>query len=144
LSAPASVSTGPILAPAYVLDFAAAQRQRDQSRRDLEARPRVSIYQPSPDIRRQAARRRCWVLEFVPTRPHQPDHLMGWLGGGDPRQSVRLVFPTKAHAVAFAERQGWAYAMETPAGGPASLHDLDIHRRAPPSLAGLGQWQAVV
>jgi hypothetical protein len=135
---------GDALAPAYILNFAAAQKQRDQSRQRSDGPPSVWIYQPSRDVNRQGARPRCWVLEFAPTRPQQADPLMGWIGGGHPRQSVRLTFPTKAHALAFAQRQGWSYAMAAPAHGPATVHDLDLHRRASPSRVGLGQWHAVL
>jgi hypothetical protein len=47
-----------------------------------------------------------WFLEHEPLRPRRPDPLMGWVGGGDTEQQVRLTFPTLDAARAYAERHG--------------------------------------
>jgi len=47
-----------------------------------------------------------WRLEFEPVRPSLPDRLMGWCGGGDPRDQVRLDFPSAESALAWAARHG--------------------------------------
>lgn len=47
-----------------------------------------------------------WVLEFVPAEAKRPDPLMGWSGSGDMQQQVKLEFPSKDEAVAYAERYG--------------------------------------
>ncbi|MET1754937.1 ETC complex I subunit [Novosphingobium sp. RD2P27] len=47
-----------------------------------------------------------WILEFVPAEAKRPDPLMGWSGSGDMQQQVKLNFPTKDEAVAYAERYG--------------------------------------
>jgi hypothetical protein len=52
------------------------------------------------------ARHRRWRLEFEPVRPSLPDRLIGWSGGGDPRDSVRLDFPSAEAALAWAARYG--------------------------------------
>src|SRR5687768_16633642 len=36
-----------------------------------------------------------WVLEFEPARRQEADRLIGWIGGADPQEQVRLEFPTR-------------------------------------------------
>lgn len=52
-----------------------------------------------------------WVLEYAPT-PQALDPLMGWIGRGDTRGQLRLRFPTKEAAVAYAEARGISYEVE--------------------------------
>jgi hypothetical protein len=47
-----------------------------------------------------------WRLEFEPVRPSLPDRLIGWSGGGDPRDVVRIDFPSAEAARAWAARYG--------------------------------------
>lgn len=56
----------------------------------------------------QSGRRRAdqWVLEFEPREAKRPDPLMGWAGGGDTAEQVRLSFPSREAALAYAERHG--------------------------------------
>jgi len=57
-----------------------------------------------------------WTLEFEPAEAKRPDPLTGWAGSGDVSDQVRLGFSTAEAAVAYAERQGWAYVVvPTPA-----------------------------
>jgi hypothetical protein len=60
------------------------------------------------------AQTKFWILEFVPAKPRTRDPLMGWTGSADTRQQVRLRFPTREAAIAFAEREGIAYTVEEP------------------------------
>ena len=55
-----------------------------------------------------------WLLEYESESPEQPDRLMGWIGGGDTQAQVRLSFPTKDAAIAYADRNGIAYDLELP------------------------------
>lgn len=55
-----------------------------------------------------------WVLEVEPNERAEPDPLMGWLGSRDTEKQVRLRFPTKHAAVAYAEREGIAYRVQDP------------------------------
>lgn len=50
-----------------------------------------------------------WVLEFESSRPKRPDPLTGWSGGADPQEQVRLSFPDREAAMAYAERNGIQY-----------------------------------
>ena len=81
------------------------------------------IYQQAKTAMQQGrAGTREWVLDYEPASPRQIEPLMGWTGGGDPLATdVRLTFPTRAQAIAYAERLGLAYEAEPdPAGPPAS------------------------
>jgi hypothetical protein len=58
-------------------------------------------------------RTREWVLRFERRTPSFIEPLMGWTAGEDTLTQVRLHFPTRAAAVAFAERQGWNIRIES-------------------------------
>ena len=51
----------------------------------------------------QAATRE-WILEFAPEDRKVLDPLMGWTGSGDMDGQVRLRFPTRDEAIAYATR----------------------------------------
>ncbi|MFV0474105.1 MAG: ETC complex I subunit [Pikeienuella sp.] len=55
-----------------------------------------------------------WVLEFDPSEAKRIDPLMGWTGSGDMNGQVRLRFETQEAAIAYAERHGVPYRLETP------------------------------
>ena len=50
-----------------------------------------------------------WLLEFERSEPLRPDPLTGWNGSGDTNTQVRINFPTREDAIAYAERHGFAY-----------------------------------
>lgn len=52
-----------------------------------------------------------WVLEGETEGHRAPDSLMGWTGGTGTAGQVRLVFPGREQAVAFAEKKGWTYTV---------------------------------
>jgi hypothetical protein len=67
----------------------------------------AKIYQPSRSAMQSGqARTREWVLEFVPADAKWIDPLMGWIGSDDMNSQVRLSFPTREEAVAYADRHG--------------------------------------
>lgn len=77
----------------------------------------VRIYRPAKTAMQSgpAGRSTCWVLEYEPVAAKRPDRLMGWLGSDDTTQQIRLQFPTREQAVAYAERKGLDYqAAEAP------------------------------
>ena len=47
-----------------------------------------------------------WILEFESQSARRADPLMGWAGGADTQEQVRLVFPTADAAKAYADRYG--------------------------------------
>ena|SRR5947209_6235777 len=74
--------------------------------------PRAIIYRPAKSAMTSGrARTKQWVLEFEPQSAPFIEPLMGWTGSADPLAHVRLSFPTREAAVAYAERQGLAYEL---------------------------------
>ena len=53
-----------------------------------------------------------WLLEYGQSEQRHSDPLMGWFGSGDTRSQLRLRFPTREDAVAYAEREGIPYDVE--------------------------------
>lgn len=76
---------------------------------------RVRIYRPARSVL-QAGRANTghWLLEFEPRSAPFIEPLMGWTGTEDTLRQVRLRFPTRERAVAFAKRQGWAWKVVEP------------------------------
>ena len=50
-----------------------------------------------------------WLLEFERSEPQRPDPLTGWNGSGDTKTQIRLAFPSKDEAIAYAARHGYEY-----------------------------------
>ena len=74
--------------------------------------PEARIYRPARTAMQSGrAKTHEWVLEFAPAEREDPDPLMGWNGSHDTRNQVRLSFPTKEEAIAFAQREGYAYTV---------------------------------
>ena len=81
--------------------MSAARRLRDETK--MPAR----IYQrPKSAMQSGKARVDEWVLEFEQTEARRPDPLMGWTGSGDTQAQVKLTFPDKEAAKAYAEKHG--------------------------------------
>jgi ETC complex I subunit conserved region len=55
-----------------------------------------------------------WLLEYEPQSAPFIEPLMGWTGSTDPMAHLRLSFPSREAAVAYAERQGLEYAVREP------------------------------
>lgn len=53
-----------------------------------------------------------WVLEFEPEKPLTIEPLMGYTSSSDMRRQVRLTFPTKEEAIAYAQKNGIAFRVE--------------------------------
>ena len=65
------------------------------------------IYQtPKSAMQSGKAKLDTWVLEFEHSEARKPDPLMGWTGSGDTQAQVKLTFPTKDAAKAYAEKYG--------------------------------------
>jgi NADH dehydrogenase len=75
----------------------------------------AKIYRPARSAMQSGpARTRDWVLEFVPADARWIDPLMGWTGSDDMNSQVRLRFPTREEAVAYAERHGIPFELFEP------------------------------
>jgi hypothetical protein len=67
----------------------------------------ASIYQRPKNVMQSGkALIEQWVLEFAASEAKKPDPLMGWAGSGDTQAQVKLTFPSKEEAVAYADRYG--------------------------------------
>ncbi len=67
------------------------------------------IYQqPKSAMQSGKAKTETWVLEFEQSEARKPDPLMGWTGSGDTQAQVKLNFPDKDAAKAYAEKHGIA------------------------------------
>jgi ETC complex I subunit-like protein len=76
---------------------------------------RARIYQPTKTAMQSGrAGSQQWVLEFEPEDRGGMDPLMGWTSSADTREQVRMRFDTLEEAVAYAQRQGYAYSVEQP------------------------------
>ncbi|MFQ5784702.1 MAG: ETC complex I subunit [Alphaproteobacteria bacterium] len=77
----------------------------------MEAR----IYRPAKTAMQSGwANARKWLLEFEPEAPETTEPLMGWTSRADTTGQVRLGFPSKEEAIAFARRHGLAYRVFEP------------------------------
>lgn len=75
---------------------------------------RARIYQPSKTAMQSGqARTHTWLLEFYQTNQFV-EPLMGWVGVRGTRGQVKLRFPTKEAAIAYAKKHGIAYDLEPP------------------------------
>jgi NADH dehydrogenase ubiquinone Fe-S protein 4 len=133
----AEVSSFNQTTPVVGSGFAPASQQSAANDTWSPRAPQALVYKPAKTVTSSApASRRPWVLEFEPTHPPVTDPLMGWAGGCDPRQHIRLSFPDRDSALAFARRNGLNVtlreAMERPrerpqaqpTHEPAQLHPL--------------------
>ena len=55
-----------------------------------------------------------WILEFEPTDALKVDSLMGWSGSQDTSRQLKMRFPSKEDAVAYAKRKGLLYRVQDP------------------------------
>ncbi len=75
----------------------------------------VRIYQPAKTAMSSGrAKTQAWIFEYEIETPRRPEPLMGWTSSGDTLNQVKLTFPTREDAVAFAERKGWGFSVQDP------------------------------
>jgi hypothetical protein len=80
-----------------------------------EIRALARIYRPTKTTMQAGFNNtRQWLLEYEPATPASIEPLMGWTSSGDTRRQLRLWFATKEEAIAYATRQGLAFAVEEP------------------------------
>ena len=76
---------------------------------------RARIYQPPKNAMQSGrAGTQEWLLEYEQSEPRRADPLMGWIGSADTQAQVRLRFPTKEEAIAYAGRYGVDFDLELP------------------------------
>ena len=62
-----------------------------------------------------SARSKEWVLEFEPESARQVDPLMGWVSSADTATQIQLAFASREEAMAYANHNGIAFAVQEPA-----------------------------
>ncbi len=75
---------------------------------------KARIYQPDKNAMQSGKAKNDWLLEFAPEKPYFTDSLMGWNGMTDMAQEIKLKFPSKDAAIAYAKRQGIEYEDDEP------------------------------
>lgn len=80
------------------------------------SRVQAVIYEPCRSAMSSGgkAARASWVLEFERRSPSLPDPLMGWSSSADTLAQIRLKFPSREAAVAYARRNGIAATVIEP------------------------------
>lgn len=58
--------------------------------------------QPKNAMQSGRGRTGMWMLEYAPAQARRADPLTGWAGSGDTQRQVRLEFPTRDAALAYA------------------------------------------
>jgi hypothetical protein len=77
--------------------------------------PEVRIYRPAKTAMQSGRRNtKQWILEFEPSSKREVEPLMGWISSADTRDQVRMSFDSKDEAVAFAEKNKYAYRIYDP------------------------------
>lgn len=76
---------------------------------------RAVIHRPARSVMTSGRAGTCdWVLEFEPRSREFVEPLMGWTGGDDPLRHLRLRFPTREAAMAYARREGVPFTVHEP------------------------------
>src|SRR3546814_5689336 len=76
---------------------------------------RVRIYKPAKNAMQSGrAKTKRWILEYRAETARIPEPLMGWVSAGDTTNQVRIPFDSRAEAVAFAKKHGFAYTVVEP------------------------------
>ena len=80
---------------------------------------RARIYKPCKTSmqsgrKAQVTRGNAWVLEYPRSAVVRPDPLMGWQSSADTARQVRVRFPDKDSAIAYAEARGIDYQVTEP------------------------------
>lgn len=76
--------------------------------------PKVRIHQPGRSVTQSAPGRSRWVLEFLPAEAPGRDLTVRRAPASDPLAHLRIEFPDRMSAIAFAERHGWLYEVDEP------------------------------
>jgi len=73
------------------------------------------IYRPAKNAMQSGrANAQKWVLDYAPHRAQHHDALMGWVGSDDTCRQIRLKFPDKDAAVAYARKAGIDFEVFAP------------------------------
>ncbi|EDV26914.1 uncharacterized protein TRIADDRAFT_22290, partial [Trichoplax adhaerens] len=74
----------------------------------------VRIYKPARNAMQSGTyATRLWILDFD-NQERWENPLMGWASSADPVSNVYVQFDSKEEAIAFAEKNGWTYTVDSP------------------------------
>jgi len=72
----------------------------------------VKIYKPSKNVMQSGrAKLSNWVLEYEAESTRKVEPLMGWTSSEDTLNQVKLDFPSRADAIAFAQKHDLGYTL---------------------------------
>lgn len=76
---------------------------------------KVVIYQPTKTAMQSGkANTLCWYLEYEQEATRFIEPVMHWTSNRSTKPQIRLTFPSKAEAIAYAERKGLVYHVYGP------------------------------
>jgi hypothetical protein len=76
---------------------------------------KAKIYKPAKTAMQSGtAKKDFWLLEFVQAEQKTVEPLMGWISSGDTQQQLKIKFPTKEQAIAYAEQKGCEFEVTEP------------------------------
>lgn len=112
------------------------------------SRRRAIIYKPAKSaVTSGRAGTKRWLLEFEPQSAPFIEPLMGWTGSIDPLAQVRLTFPSRDAAIAYAKRQGIDYEVRDAAepARPCRVVEKPRSRSMPLWPIGLHpEWNSIL
>ncbi len=74
---------------------------------------RARIFKPAKNAMQSGNRgTKCWRIELEGLGEPEIEPLMGWTSGTDTRRQIRLDFPTREAAVAYAQKHGLDFWVE--------------------------------
>lgn len=75
----------------------------------------VKIYKPAKTAMSSGrGNARNWILQYEREKSQYIEPVMQWTASTSTRQEVKLLFPTKEEAIAFADKNGWKYTLFEP------------------------------
>jgi len=76
---------------------------------------KAKIYQPAKNAMQSGmGKSQTWLLEFIPSSPYFIEGVMGWNGMTGTERELRLNFPSKETAIAYATKKGLEFEVFAP------------------------------
>ena len=73
------------------------------------------IYKPTKSATQSGkSKSKIWVLEYETSKSQHADSLMGWIGNGSTLSQIKLDFPTKENAIAYAQHKNIDFEIKEP------------------------------
>jgi hypothetical protein len=76
---------------------------------------KAKIYKPAKTAMQSGSiAKDYWLLEFLPQTQKYVEPLMGWVGSTDTQQQLRIKFPTRDKAIAYAQSKSYEFEVIEP------------------------------